>query len=121
MRHCQIHRLAPFFLHLQTTVKQLAPERNQNPSTVILSEGPEHPFYFEDVFLAQYLGYTLVEAGDLTVRRNRVWIKTLGGLIPVDIILRRNSDQKLDPLEIANKSPNGIAGLLQAIRHKNVI
>lgn len=117
----QIQRLAPFFVQLQSTIKKISSNRQDNPSVVILSAGPKHPFYFEDVFLAQYLGYTLVEAGDLTVRRNKVWIKTLGGLIPVDVLIRRTSDQNLDPLEINNPSPHGIAGLLQAIRRKNVI
>jgi uncharacterized circularly permuted ATP-grasp superfamily protein/uncharacterized alpha-E superfamily protein len=117
---CQVHRLAPFFVQMQSMVQRLSPKKSENPSAVILSAGMQHPFYFEDVFLSHYLGYTLVEADDLAVRKNKVWIKTLGGLVPVDVILRRESDSNLDPLEISYESSHGVAGLLQAIRHRNV-
>ncbi len=50
--------------------------------------------------MARYLGYTLVEGGDLTVRGNTVFLKTLGGLLPVDVILRRIPDDDCDPLEL---------------------
>ena len=116
---CQIHRLAPYFVTLQETMKEFSEQRKGNPSVVILSAGPEHPYYYEDVFLARYLGYPLLEADDLTIRRNQVWIKTLRGLIPVDVIIRRSPDHRIDPLEIS--SPDGVAGLLQVIRHKNVV
>ena len=48
---------------------------------MLLSPGPTSPTYFEDSYLARYLGYTLVEGEDLTVRDNRVFLKTLGGLV----------------------------------------
>ncbi|MEZ5951894.1 MAG: circularly permuted type 2 ATP-grasp protein [Planctomycetaceae bacterium] len=118
---CQIHRLAPFFVRLQETLTAFPTQRKGNPSVVILSAGPDHPYYYEDVFLARYLGYTLVEADDLTIRRNQVWIKTLRGLSPVDVVLRRTPDHRLDPLELGGHSPNGVAGMLQAIRHKHVV
>ncbi len=117
----QIHRLAPFFVQMQETLQQYSPQRKANPSIVIMTAGPEHPYYYEDIFLARYLGYPLVEADDLTIRRNQVWIKTLRGLMPVDVILRRMPDHRVDPLEICNYSPNGIAGLLQVMRHKGVV
>ena len=60
---------------------------------VLLSPGPRSPTYFEDTYLARYLGYTLVEGGDLTVRGTDVCLKTLGGLLPVDVILRRLPDE----------------------------
>ncbi|TWT61048.1 hypothetical protein Pan54_17820 [Rubinisphaera italica] len=121
LRECQVHRLAPFFIQLQETIKQLSSHKSDNPSVVILSAGPTEPFYFEDVFLARYLGYTLVEADDLTVRKNHVWLKTLTGLVGVDVIIRRHADQNIDPLEVGGYSPNGISGLLNAMRHRNVV
>ncbi len=71
--------------------------------------------------MARYLGFTLVEAGDLTVRDNRVYLKTLGGLIIVDVIMRRVADADCDPLELSRGSRNGIPGLTQAARSGNVI
>jgi len=121
LRQCQVHRLAPFFMQFDESIKKLSRHRRQNPAVVILSGGPTQPFYFEDVFLARYLGYTLVEADDLTVRKNHVWLKTLTGLVPVDVIIRRYVDQNIDPLEVGGYSPNGIAGLLSAMRHRNVV
>ena len=67
----------------------LAPHGRENPRIVLLTAGPLNATYFEQAFLAQYLGYPLVEGGDLTVRDGRVFLKTLGGLHPVDVILRR--------------------------------
>ncbi len=121
LHRCQIQRLAPFFILLQESLKQLARRRRSNPSIVLLSGGPNHPYYFEDVFLARYLGYPLVEIEDLAVRKNRVWIKTLEGLVPVDVILWRSPDRNIDPLELGGFSPDGVAGLLQVLRNKNVV
>ncbi len=87
---------------------------------MILSQGPTHVNYFEDAYLARYLGYTLVEAADLAVRGGRVMLKTLGGLLPVDVIWRRPNSEACDPLELQRASPHGVAGLLQAVRNGNV-
>src|SRR5262249_33524821 len=82
--------------------------------------GPYNETYFEHAFLARYLGYTLVEGGDLTVRENRVYLKTMGGLLPVDVIVRRQDDHFCDPLELQADSMLGVPGLLQAARMGNV-
>ena len=62
---------------------------------VLLTPGPYNETYSEQVFLARYLGFSLVEGADLTVRDRRVWLKTLGGLRPVDVVLRRVDDTLL--------------------------
>ena len=77
---------------------------------MLLTPGPYNETYFEHAFLARYLGYTLVEGGDLTVRDNRVFLKTLGGLLPVDVIVRRQDDSFCDPLELRDDSMLGVAG-----------
>ena len=81
----------------------------------------EVPSYFEDAYLARYLGYTLVEGGDLTIRSTNVYLKTLGGLLPVDVILRRMLDEEADPLELRYDSMYGVAGLVQAVRGGQVV
>jgi uncharacterized circularly permuted ATP-grasp superfamily protein/uncharacterized alpha-E superfamily protein len=111
-----IERLAGFFSCLRETLRNLSPEVNDNPRIVLLSPGPKSSRYFEDGYLARYLGYTLVEGGDLTVRGDRVFLKTLGGLIPVNVILRRVLDGDCDPLELRPESMLGSPGLLQAVR-----
>src|SRR5207302_599778 len=69
----------------------------------------------------RYLGYTLVEGEDLTVRDQRVFLKTLGGLSDVDVVLRRVRDQDCDPLELNGQSRSGVAGLTCAARRGNVV
>ena len=120
MHRVQIQRLAPFFLRLQNTLKQLRVRAVENPRVVLLSPGPKFPYYFEDVYLARYLGYTLVEGADLAVRDDRVYLKTLAGLAPVDVILSRGTENDLDPLELGGGAPHGVPGLLHAIRKGNV-
>lgn len=116
IRMFNIERLAPFFRTLQTTLRTLAPTHRDNPRIVLLSHGPSGPNYFEDAYLARYLGYTLVEGGDLAVRDDHVFMKTLAGLLPVDVILRRMSDEFCDPLELRGTAKHGVPGLLQAAR-----
>ncbi len=119
-RKCQVERLAPFFIAANETLRSLAPRHRENPRVVLLSHGPTSPNFFEDAYLARYLGYTLVEGGDLAVRQNQVMLKTLGGLLPVDVILRRQNSSDCDPLELGSKSGLGVAGLTQAVRCGNV-
>ncbi len=87
-----------------------ARRNRENPRIVLLTPGPYNETYFEHAFLARYLGYTLVEGGDLTVRDNRVFLKTLGGLLPVDVIVRRQDDHFCDPLELRGDSMLGVPG-----------
>jgi uncharacterized circularly permuted ATP-grasp superfamily protein/uncharacterized alpha-E superfamily protein len=115
-----VQRLAPFFHTLQQTLLALAPHHRDNPRIVLLTPGPGDETYFEHAYLARYLGYALVEGEDLTVRDNRVFLKTLAGLQPVDVILRRQDDTVCDPLELGQDSVLGTAGLVQAVREGNV-
>ena len=91
-REANVRRLAPFFQSYKETLQSLARTNRDNPRIVLLTPGPYNETYFEHAFLARYLGYTLVEGADLTVRDDHVFLKTLGGLLPVDVILRRQDD-----------------------------
>jgi uncharacterized circularly permuted ATP-grasp superfamily protein/uncharacterized alpha-E superfamily protein len=119
-RECNVERLAPFFRVLRESLQDRAPHNRDNPRIVLLTPGPYDATYFEQSYLAQYLGLTLVNGGDLTVRDERVFLKTLGGLQPVDVVLRRLSDYDCDPLELRADSMLGVAGLVQAVRARNV-
>ena len=110
----RVRRLASFFKTLRDTLFASAVRHRENPRVVLLSPGPASSGYFEDVYLARYLGLTLVEGGDLATRDDRVFVKTLGGLVPVDVIFSRGSEGGIDPLELGGGSPHGVPGLLQA-------
>jgi uncharacterized circularly permuted ATP-grasp superfamily protein/uncharacterized alpha-E superfamily protein len=120
-RLCKVQRLAAFFRTLRDTLRSLAPHNRDNPRAVLLTPGPYNETYFEHAYLARYLGYTLAEGGDLTVRDNRVFLKQLNGLQPVDILWRRLDDDFCDPLELRTDSFLGVPGLLQAVRAGNVL
>lgn len=115
---CNVLRLAPFFADLRRGLAGLTPR--EAPVVVLLTPGPYNETYFEHVYLARYLGYTLVQGNDLTVRDARVFLKTLSGLQPVDVILRRVDDDFCDPLELYPDSFLGVPGLVEAVREGNV-
>ena len=117
-RAAHVRRLAIFFQAYREMLHKLVP--GDNPRIVLLTPGPYNETFFEHAFLARYLGLTLVEGGDLTVRDDRVYLKTLGGLLPVDVIVRRQDDSFCDPLELRGDSMLGVPGLLQAVRAGNV-
>ena len=119
-RDCEVHRLASFFQVARDTLRGLAPANRDNPTAVLLTPGAYNETYFEHAYLARYLGLPLVEGADLTVRDRRVFIKTLEGLQPVDVILRRMDDSFCDPLELRADSFLGVPGLVEAARAGNV-
>ena len=119
-REFQVDRLASFFRSFRDTLLHLSPSRRDNPQVVMLTPGPFNETYFEHSYLARYLGFTLAQGGDLTVRDNRVFLKTLEGLKPVDVILRRVDDGFCDPIELRSDSFLGVAGLVEAVRAGNV-
>ncbi|HYG21297.1 MAG TPA: circularly permuted type 2 ATP-grasp protein [Verrucomicrobiae bacterium] len=119
-RECRVERLAAFFQLMRDTLQSIASRPHGQPHIVVLTPGPYNETYFEHVYLARYLGFPLVEGADLTVRDRRVFLKTLEGLQPVDVILRRADDTFCDPLELRPDSMLGVPGLIEAIRAGNV-
>lgn len=117
-REGRVRRLANFFQALRENLRALSGK--DDPRIVLLTPGPLNETYFEHAFLARYLGYALVEGADLTVRDNRVYLKTVGGLQPVDVILRRVDTEWCDPLELRPDSALGVAGLVEAARAGHV-
>lgn len=114
---CGVRSLGTFFATFKATLECMAPRpRPEGPRIVLLTPGPYNETYFEHAYLARYLGLTLVEGEDLTVRDQQVFLKTLSGLEPVDVILRRLDDDFSDPLELRADSSLGVPGLIQALR-----
>ena len=105
---------------MRNTLNSLVVDPERDPRIVLLSPGVGNESYFEHAYLANYLGYTLVQGGDLTVRDGRVWLKTLNKLQRVDVILRRVDEEYCDPLELREDSYLGVPGLLQVVRDGNV-
>jgi uncharacterized circularly permuted ATP-grasp superfamily protein/uncharacterized alpha-E superfamily protein len=119
-RDSHVHRLAGFFRSMRRTLTRLAPRRNEHARVAVLTPGPSNEAYFEHAYLANYLGYSLVQGADLSVRDGALWLRTLGRLERIDAVLRRVDDAWCDPLELREESLLGVPGLLQAARAGNV-
>lgn len=114
-RDSQVHRLSLFFSRLRQGLQQLNPNGG-NAHIVVLTPGIYNEAYFEHAYLANYLGFPLVQGGDLSVRNGYVWMKSLEGLKRVDVILRRVDDSYCDPVELRGDSRLGVPGLLEVAR-----
>jgi uncharacterized circularly permuted ATP-grasp superfamily protein/uncharacterized alpha-E superfamily protein len=117
-RTSNVLRLAPFFRAQREALTHLT--QRDNPRIVLLTPGPLNETYFEHSYIARYLGFTLVRGADLTVRKRRVYLKTVDGLEQVDVILRRVDDSFCDPLELRGDSLLGVPGLVDAVVAGNV-
>jgi uncharacterized circularly permuted ATP-grasp superfamily protein len=102
---------------LNEALSAIAPRGAIEPQIALLSPGVFNSAYFEHVFLARELGVPLVEGRDLIVDDDdRVFMKTTGGLEPVDVIYRRIDDDFLDPEAFRPDSMLGVPGLMRAYR-----
>jgi len=117
---CSVRPLNRFLEIQRDALHALAPNGKRNPRVVLLTPGPHNETYFEHSYLARQWGFPLVEGADLTVRDNRLFLKTLAGLEPIDLVLRRTDDSYCDPLELRGDSLLGIPGFTQAVRSGNV-
>lgn len=115
-----VQRLQPFVDLWQASLQQIGAALNDDPRAVLLTPGPYNDAYFEHVYLARELGVTLAQGADLTVRDNIVYLKTLDGLLRVDVIYRRVDGSYCDPMELREDSALGVAGLVDAARAGNV-
>jgi uncharacterized circularly permuted ATP-grasp superfamily protein/uncharacterized alpha-E superfamily protein len=115
-----LRRLTPFFQTMRTAALNAAPRQAENPRVVVLSPGTHSETAFDQAFLASVLGFPLIEGSDLTVREGKVWMRVLGKLEPVDVILRRVDSYWCDPLELRPGSRLGVAGLAECVRQGTV-
>jgi uncharacterized circularly permuted ATP-grasp superfamily protein/uncharacterized alpha-E superfamily protein len=120
-RELHAQRLAGFFATLRDSMRAFAPGGDDPHLTVLLTPGPYNETYAEHSLLARYLGFTLVEGSDLTVRGGKVWLKTVEGLRRVHAILRRQDDDFCDPLELRADSALGVPGLTDCARRGSVL
>lgn len=115
-----VQRLAGTYRALMDNLRASCPG-GEEAHIGLLTPGPYNETYFEHAYLARYLGLTLVQGGDMVVRDERLYLKTLKGLVPIHGLLKRLDDQFLDPLELRPDSTLGVPGLLQAVRAGNLL
>ena len=114
-RSTQVRQLRPFFEAWQDALLRLGSRTlGRAPVLAMLTPGPRDPHWPEHLALSRDLAAALVEGRDLTIRGGVLSIKTLDGLQPVDVLLRRVPGGMIDPLELAAGSGFGVTGLLDA-------
>jgi uncharacterized circularly permuted ATP-grasp superfamily protein/uncharacterized alpha-E superfamily protein len=115
-RSLRVQPLGPWFDTLRGALAELAPTGAASGRVAVLAPSPLHADYAEQTLLATQLGYNLVDAGDLAVHGGRLYLRAIGGMEPIGVLLRAVPDGALDPLEIIPATAVGVAGLVQAAR-----
>ncbi|HTX94517.1 MAG TPA: circularly permuted type 2 ATP-grasp protein [Mycobacterium sp.] len=110
----------PFAQALRLALTDAAPDVAQDPVVVVLSPGIFSETAFDQAYLATLLGFPLVESADLVVREGKLWMRSLGTLKRVDVVLRRVDADYTDPLDLRADSRLGVAGLVEA-QHRGTV
>ncbi|MCQ8780607.1 circularly permuted type 2 ATP-grasp protein [Mangrovibrevibacter kandeliae] len=113
-RQLGVERLAGFFSRFRDGL--LALDGREDARIGLLTPGPYNETYFEHAYLARYLGFTLVEGGDLVAGPEGLAIRTIGGRLPIRVLWRRLDADFADPLELYAGSAIGTPGLVRAVR-----
>jgi uncharacterized circularly permuted ATP-grasp superfamily protein/uncharacterized alpha-E superfamily protein len=110
----------PFAQALRLALIDAAPDVAQDPVVVVLSPGIYSETAFDQAYLATLLGFPLVESADLVVRDGKLWMRSLGTLKRVDVVLRRVDADYTDPLDLRADSRLGVVGLVEA-QHRGTV
>jgi uncharacterized circularly permuted ATP-grasp superfamily protein/uncharacterized alpha-E superfamily protein len=109
-----VHRLAGFFRKFRDELDRF----RLNPAArgAILTPGPLTDTYYEQAYIARYLGMMLLEGEDLLVEAGQLCLRTVKGLVPIDVLWRRMDGIWADPLELREDSALGTPGLMATVR-----
>lgn len=120
-RSLDIQPIDGYPTRLQEMLASLTPRLGELPVIAVLTPGIHNSAYFEHAFLASQMGALLVEGNDLVVGDDDVCrVRTVGGLVQVDVVYRRVDDLFLDPEVFLPDSLVGVPGLMRAWRSGNV-
>ncbi|MGE2834397.1 circularly permuted type 2 ATP-grasp protein [Mycobacterium sp. SMC-4] len=111
---------SPWAQALRLALIDAAPESAEEPVVVVLSPGIHSETAFDQAYLASLLGFPLVESADLVVRDGKLWMRSMGTLKRVDVVLRRVDADYADPLDLRADSRLGVVGLVEALRRGSV-
>jgi len=95
---------------LLAALRAVAPAAEGEATVVVWTPGPLNSAYFEHAFLARQMGVELVEASDLVMRDDVLYMRTTQGLQRVHAVYRRLDDNFVDPLEFRPDSVLGVPG-----------
>jgi uncharacterized circularly permuted ATP-grasp superfamily protein len=110
----RVHRVDQYPAKLAAALRSVAPVDPDDAVAVVLTPGPFNSAYFEHSFLARTMGLELVQAPDLYVDGDEVFLHTTRGPRRVHVIYRRTDDAFLDPDFFRPDSMLGVRGLIRA-------
>lgn len=113
-RQSNVHRLAGFFGAFKEVLTGLTTPGTDRPG--LLTPGRFNETYYEQAYIARYLGLPLLEGEDLEVDGTALMVRTIAGPRPVSVLWRRLDSDWCDPLELNEHSHIGTPGLVEAIR-----
>jgi uncharacterized circularly permuted ATP-grasp superfamily protein len=116
----RVQRVDHYPARLAETLRSVAADGGEDATVVLLTPGAYNSAYFEHSFLARTMGIELVEAADLYVEDDKVWLRTTQGPRRVDVIYRRTDESFLDPEVFRKDSLIGVPGLMRAYAKGNV-
>ncbi len=116
----RVHRVDHYPTRLAQTLRSVSPVAADDTTAVVLTPGPYNSAYFEHSFLARTMGIELVQAPDLFVDVDKVFIRTTRGPRRVHVIYRRTDEAFLDPEAFNPESVLGVRGLMRAYAAGNV-
>ena len=111
-------KLSVFIDSFKHLIKQMT--HGDYTKAALLTPGPYNETYFEHAYLSSFLNINLVQGDDLLAKNGTLWLKSLSGLKPISMLLRRVDDRFCDPLELKNDSKLGVAGLVDAYRQNHL-
>ncbi|WP_280303683.1 circularly permuted type 2 ATP-grasp protein, partial [Nocardia abscessus] len=114
--HANPRPLTPFARAMRSMLIESAQIGDDEPVVVVLSPGVHSETAFDQAYLASTLGFPLVESADLVVRDGALWMRSLGTLKRVDVVLRRVDAEFSDPLDLRPDSHLGVVGLVEVLR-----
>lgn len=116
----RIQRVDLYPSRLAETLRSVSPVDAAETAVVVLTPGPYNSAYFEHSFLARTMGVELVQAPDLFVENDCVFVRTTRGPRRVHVIYRRTDEAFLDPEVFRPDSVLGVPGLVRAYAKGNV-
>ena len=116
----RVRRVEQYPERLARALRSVAPGGPDGACAVVLTPGPYNSAYFEHSFLARTMGVELVQAADLEVKDDAVFLRTTRGPRRVDVIYRHTDDAFLDPEVFRPDSLLGVRGLVRAWSTGNV-
>jgi uncharacterized circularly permuted ATP-grasp superfamily protein len=116
----RVRQVNHYSARLAAALRSVSPIDPDRSTVVVLTPGPYNSAYFEHSFLARQMGVELVQAADLFVDADKLFLHTTRGPRQVHVVYRRTDDAFLDPEMFRPDSLLGVRGLVRAWAKGNV-